>query len=67
MILPPAPAFSHQPAIIGDIIGQSVGKALEQLGLEQLSLDQLGQDQLSLDQLGLEQRLCARWQGPDRN
>lgn len=34
VILPPVPAFYHQPATINDIIRQSVGKALDQLGLE---------------------------------
>jgi 4-hydroxy-3-polyprenylbenzoate decarboxylase len=34
VILPPVPAFYHKPAGIDDIIRQSVGKALDQLGLE---------------------------------
>jgi 4-hydroxy-3-polyprenylbenzoate decarboxylase len=34
VILPPVPAFYHQPDSIADIVRQSVGKALDQLGLE---------------------------------
>lgn len=33
-ILPPVPAFYHHPKSIQDIIDQSVGKALDQLGIE---------------------------------
>lgn len=33
IILPPVPAFYHQPATIFDIIDQSVGKALDLLGV----------------------------------
>ena len=33
-ILPPVPAFYHHPKSIQDIIDQSVGKALDQIGIE---------------------------------
>lgn len=33
IILPPVPAFYHQPKTIADIINQSVGKALDLLGV----------------------------------
>ena len=32
-LLPPVPAFYHQPRTIQDLIDQSVGKALDQLGI----------------------------------
>ena len=34
VILPPMPAFYHQPKTIMDIIHQSIGKALDQVGIE---------------------------------
>lgn len=34
VILPPMPAFYHQPETILDIIHQSIGKALDQVGIE---------------------------------
>lgn len=34
IILPPMPAFYHQPESIMDLIHQSVGKALDQVGVE---------------------------------
>lgn len=34
VILPPMPAFYHQPATILDLIHQSIGKALDQVGIE---------------------------------
>ena len=34
IILPPMPAFYHQPTSIMDIIHQSIGKALDQVGIE---------------------------------
>jgi 4-hydroxy-3-polyprenylbenzoate decarboxylase len=34
VILPPMPAFYHQPATIMDIVRQSIGKALDQVGIE---------------------------------
>lgn len=34
VILPPLPAFYHKPQSITDIIHQSVGKALDQVGIE---------------------------------
>ncbi len=33
-ILPPIPAFYHRPASVGDIVRQSVGKALDQFDIE---------------------------------
>ena len=34
VILPPMPAFYHKPASIMDLIHQSIGKALDQVGIE---------------------------------
>lgn len=34
VILPPMPAFYHQPQTILDLIHQSIGKALDQVGIE---------------------------------
>jgi len=34
VILPPIPAFYHRPASIMDIVHQSIGKALDQVGIE---------------------------------
>src|ERR1035437_6955155 len=34
VILPPMPAFYHPPATIMDIVHQSIGKALDQVGIE---------------------------------
>jgi len=34
VILPPMPAFYHKPQSIMDIIHQSIGKALDQVGIE---------------------------------
>jgi len=34
IILPPMPAFYHQPRTVMDIVHQSLGKALDQLGIE---------------------------------
>ena len=34
IILPPMPAFYHQPATILDLVHQSIGKALDQVGIE---------------------------------
>ena len=34
VILPPMPAFYHQPESIMDIVHQSIGKALDQVGIE---------------------------------
>jgi 4-hydroxy-3-polyprenylbenzoate decarboxylase len=34
VILPPMPAFYHQPASIMDIVHQSIGKALDHVGIE---------------------------------
>ncbi len=34
VILPPMPAFYHRPATILDLVHQSVGKALDQFGIE---------------------------------
>jgi 4-hydroxy-3-polyprenylbenzoate decarboxylase len=34
VILPPMPAFYHRPATIMDLIHQSIGKALDQVGIE---------------------------------
>lgn len=34
VILPPMPAFYHRPASIMDLIHQSIGKALDQVGVE---------------------------------
>ena len=34
VILPPMPAFYHKPASIMDIVHQSIGKALDQVGIE---------------------------------
>jgi hypothetical protein len=34
VILPPMPAFYHRPQTIMDLIHQSLGKALEQVGIE---------------------------------
>jgi 4-hydroxy-3-polyprenylbenzoate decarboxylase len=34
VILPPMPAFYHQPKTIADLVDQTVGKVLDQFGLE---------------------------------
>ena len=34
VILPPAPGFYHLPKTIEDLVDHSVGKALDQLGIE---------------------------------
>jgi flavin prenyltransferase len=34
VILPPMPAFYHQPETLMDVIHQTIGKALDQLGIE---------------------------------
>jgi len=34
VILPPMPAFYHKPATIMDLVHQSIGKALDQVGIE---------------------------------
>ena len=34
VILPPMPAFYHQPKTIMDLVHQSIGKALDQVGIE---------------------------------
>jgi len=34
VILPPMPAFYHQPQTIMDLVHQSIGKALDQVGIE---------------------------------
>ncbi len=34
IILPPMPAFYHKPASIMDLVHQSIGKALDQVGIE---------------------------------
>lgn len=34
VVLPPVPAFYHQPQTIADIVDQTVGKMLDQFGLE---------------------------------
>lgn len=34
VVLPPMPAFYHKPQTVDDIIGQTVGKMLDQFGLE---------------------------------
>ncbi len=34
VVLPPIPAFYHQPRTIDDIVDQTVGKVLDQFGLE---------------------------------
>jgi len=34
VILPPMPAFYHKPTSIMDLIHQSIGKALDQVGIE---------------------------------
>jgi 4-hydroxy-3-polyprenylbenzoate decarboxylase len=39
VILPPAPSFYHRPRTIEDIIDQTVGKALDQFGLEHQLFD----------------------------
>lgn len=34
VVLPPAPAFYHEPKTIDDLVDQTVGKVLDQFGLE---------------------------------
>ncbi|MBI4798770.1 MAG: 3-octaprenyl-4-hydroxybenzoate carboxy-lyase, partial [Desulfarculus sp.] len=34
VILPPMPAFYHRPATVLDIVHQTVGKVLDQFGVE---------------------------------
>ena len=38
-ILPPVPSFYHKPKTIGDIIDQTLGKALDQLGIQHQLFD----------------------------
>ena len=33
-LMPPVPAFYHRPQTIDDIVNQTVGRALDQLGLD---------------------------------
>lgn len=34
IILPPVPSFYHEPKTIKDVVDQTIGKTLDQLGLE---------------------------------
>jgi 4-hydroxy-3-polyprenylbenzoate decarboxylase len=34
VVMPPVPAFYHRPTSIGDIVDQTVGRALDQLGID---------------------------------
>jgi flavin prenyltransferase len=34
VILPPVPSFYHKPTSLDDIVNQSVGKALDQFGID---------------------------------
>jgi 4-hydroxy-3-polyprenylbenzoate decarboxylase len=44
VILPPIPAFYHRPRTIEDLVRQSVGKALDQLGIEHRLFTRWGGD-----------------------
>jgi 4-hydroxy-3-polyprenylbenzoate decarboxylase len=54
ILLPPMPAFYHKPESIMDLIHQSIGKALDQVGIEhQLFRRWNGHDHKELNQPGL--------------
>jgi polyprenyl P-hydroxybenzoate/phenylacrylic acid decarboxylase-like protein len=43
-VLPPVPAFYHQPKSIDDLIAQTVGKILDQFGIEHRTFRRWGED-----------------------
>jgi 4-hydroxy-3-polyprenylbenzoate decarboxylase len=42
IILPPVPSFYHRPTTINDIVDQTVGKVLDQLGIPNHLFDRWG-------------------------
>jgi polyprenyl P-hydroxybenzoate/phenylacrylic acid decarboxylase-like protein len=43
IVLPPVPAFYHQPRSIDDLVAQTVGKILDQFGIEHRAFRRWGE------------------------
>jgi polyprenyl P-hydroxybenzoate/phenylacrylic acid decarboxylase-like protein len=49
-VLPPMPAFYHHPQSIDDLVAQTVGKVLDQFGIEHRTFRRWGEAQLAGEQ-----------------